>query len=63
MKEFVRLRAKTCILNDGSEHKKAKGTKKYVIKRRLMLIVVNNRWLRIWKNKCIIEFNKQPARY
>ena len=50
-------------MDDGSEHKKAKGTKKYVIKRRLMLIVVNNRWLRIWKNKCIIEFNKQTARY
>ena len=23
----------------------------------------NNKWFRIWKNKCIIEFNKQPARY
>ena len=24
---------------------------------------INNRRLRIWKNKRIIEFNKQPARY
>ena len=23
----------------------------------------NNRRLRIWKNKCIIEFNKQPTKY
>ena len=38
MKEFVGVRAKTYayLMNDGSEHKKAKGTKKCVIKRRLI---------------------------
>ena len=39
MIEFVVLRAKTCayLMDDDSEHKKTKGTKKSVIKRRLML--------------------------
>ena len=39
MIEFVGLRAKTyaCLMDDDSEHKKAKGTKKCVIKRRLMV--------------------------
>ena len=23
---------------------------------------INKRWSRVWKNKCIIKFNKQPAR-
>ena len=38
MKEFVRFRAKTYayIMDDDSEHKKAKGTKQCVIKRELM---------------------------
>ena len=38
MKEFVGLRRKTWVylMDDNSEHKKAKGTKKCVIKRRLM---------------------------
>ena len=38
MKESVGLRAKTYayLMDDDSEHKKAKGTKKCVIKRRLM---------------------------
>ena len=38
MIEFVGLRAKTYayLVDDGSEHKKAKGTKKCLIKRRLM---------------------------
>ena len=38
MKEFVALRAKTYayLMDDDSEKKKAKGTKKCVIKRRLM---------------------------
>ena len=38
MKEFVGLRAKTYsyLMDDDSEHKKAKGTKKCVIKRELM---------------------------
>ena len=38
MKEFVGLRTKTFayLMDDNSEHKKAKGTKKCVIKWRLM---------------------------
>ena len=38
IKEFCALRAKACtyLMEDGSEHKKAKGTKKCVIKRELM---------------------------
>ena len=38
MKEFWALRAKTYayLMEDGSEHKKAKVTKKFVIKRELM---------------------------
>ena len=37
MIEFVRLRAKTYayLMDDDKEHKKAKGTKKCVIRRRL----------------------------
>ena len=39
MISFTGLRAKTYayLMDDGSEHKKAKGTKKCVIKRRLMV--------------------------
>ena len=39
MIEFIGLRAKTYayLMDDDSEHKKAKGTKKCVIKRRLMI--------------------------
>ena len=39
MTGFVGLRAKAYayLMEDGSEHKKAKGTKKYVTKRKLML--------------------------
>ena len=36
MKEFVGLRAKTYLMNDDSEHKRAKRTKKCVMKRELM---------------------------
>ena len=38
MKEFVGLRAKTCsyLMDEDTEHKKAKRTKKCVIKRGLM---------------------------
>ena len=38
MIEFVGLRAKiwSYLMDDGSEHKKAKGTKNCIIKRRLM---------------------------
>ena len=37
MKTFVLLRAKTCsyLIDDDSENRKAKGTKKCVIKRKL----------------------------
>ena len=37
MRKFVGLRAKTYsyLIDDSSEHKKAKGTKKCVIKRKL----------------------------
>ena len=39
MKEFVGLRAKTytCVIDNASEDKKAKNTKKHVIKRKLKL--------------------------
>ena len=42
MIEFVGLTAKTYahLMDDDSEHKKAKGTKKCVIKRRLMLKII-----------------------
>ena len=38
MTEVVALRPKTCayLMDDGSNHKKAKGTKKCVIKQKLM---------------------------
>ena len=42
IKEFVVFRAKTYsyLMDDHSKHKKAKGTKMYVIKRDLMLIFI-----------------------
>ena len=50
MKEFVGLRAKTYayLMDDDTEHKKAKGIKKCVIKRELMVKIytdclVNNK--------------------
>ena len=38
MKEFISLRAKmyASLMENDDQHKKAKGTKKYVIKRELM---------------------------
>ena len=44
MKDFVALRAKTYayLMGDDSEKKKAKGTKKYVIKREIMLTAYND---------------------
>ena len=44
MVKFVGLRAKTYsyVINDGSEDKKAKGTKKCVIKRKLKLKIYKN---------------------
>ena len=40
--KFVRVRAKTCayLMDDDSEDKKAKGTKKCVIKRILKLMIM-----------------------
>ena len=42
MKEFVRLRAKTFayLMDDDSEHKKAKGKKKSVKKKNLCLKII-----------------------
>ena len=42
MTEFVTLRPKTCsyLMNDDSEPKKAKGTKKCVIKKYLNLMII-----------------------
>ena len=42
MTEFVRLRAKiySYLIDDGSEDKKAKGTKKYVIRKNLNLKMI-----------------------
>ena len=42
MKEFVALRAKILgyLMDDDTEHKKAKGTKKCVLKRDLCLKII-----------------------
>ena len=42
MMKFVGLRAKTYgyLIDDGSEDKKAKGTKKHVIKKKLNLRII-----------------------
>ena len=42
MRKFFRLKAKTCsyLIDDGSEDKKAKGTKKCVIKKNLNLKII-----------------------
>ena len=54
MTEFVALRAKTYayLMEDGSEHKKAKGTKKCVIKREIMF---DNYKDSLFNNKKIIK--------
>ena len=54
MIEFVGLKAKTYayLMDDDSEHKKAKGTKKCVIKRRLM---VKNYKDCLFNNKMILK--------
>ena len=73
MKEFYGLRAKTYayLMDDNSEKKKAKGTKKCVIKRRLMSenykeCLFNNKIIlksqQVFKsdyhNVCTVEINK-----
>ena len=54
MIEFVALRAKTyaCLMDDDSEHKKVKRTKKCVIKRKLM---VKNYKDCLFSNKIILK--------
>ena len=54
MKEFVGLRAKTYayLMDDDSEHKKEKRTKKCVIKRRLMF--KNNKYC-LFNGKIILQ--------
>ena len=54
MIEFVGLRAKTYayLMDDDSEHKKAKGTKKCVIKRRLIFKNDNDC---LFNNKIILK--------
>ena len=54
MNEFCALRAKTYVylMDDDIEHNKAKGTKKCVIKRRLMFENYNDS---LFKNKTILK--------
>ena len=53
MKEFVGLGAKTWsyLMNDGSDHKKTKGTKKCVIERGL-----------VFKNYKTFNFNRKTIK-
>ena len=57
MTEFVALRPKThsYLMDDDSEHKKAKGTKKSVLKRRLKF---NDHKDCLFKNKIALNHNK-----
>ena len=57
MIEFVALRPKThsYLMDDDSEHKKAKGTKKFVLKRRLKF---NDYKDCLFKNKIALNHNK-----
>ena len=54
MTEFIALRAKACayLKEDGSEHKKMKGTKKSIIKRKLMF---ENYRDSLFNNKIILK--------
>ena len=58
MKEFVALTAKTyaCLMDDDSEYKKAKGTKKCVIKRRFMF---ENYKACLFNNKIILQWQQR----
>ena len=58
MTEFVTLRAKAYAYSeeDGSEHKKAKGTKKYVIKHELMF---KNYKDCLFNNKIILQLQQR----
>ena len=58
MTEFVALRAKayTYLMEDGSEHKKAKGTKKYIIKPGL---IFENYKDSLFNNKIILKLQQR----
>ena len=58
MTEFVALRAKAYayLKEDGSEHKKVKGTKKHIIKRKLMF---ENYKDSLFNNKIILNFDNK----
>ena len=58
MKEFLALTAKTyaCLMDDDSEYKKAKGTKKCVIKRRFMF---ENYKGCLFNNKIILQWQQR----
>ena len=58
MTEFVVLRAKAYayLMEDGSEHKKAKGTKKSLIKRELMLENYENS---LFNDKIILKLQQR----
>ena len=73
MKEFVGLRAKTYayLMDDNTEHKKAKGTKKCAIKRKLMfenytdclfndktMLKLQQRFKSDYHNVCTEQINK-----
>ena len=62
MTEFCALRAKayTYKLDDDTEHKKAKGTKKYIIKRELMF---ENYKDSLFNDKVIIRSQKRFRSY
>ena len=55
MKEFDGLRAETCsyLVDDGSKNKKAKGTKKCVIKRKLKF--ENFVWKKMYLTQIVLK--------
>ena len=59
MTEVVALRPKTYayLMDDGSDHKKAKGTKKYVIKQKLMFENYKNC---LFNNENVYRLQKLP---
>ena len=58
MKEFVWLRAKTYVylMDNDMEHKKAKGTKKCIIKRELLFKIYENC---LFNDKIILKSQKR----
>ena len=59
--EFIALRAKTYtyLMEDGTEHKKAKGTKKCIIKRE---IIFENQKKSLYNNKIILKLQQRFKR-